>query len=68
MMMRKLTVSLLSIGVIMTSMHVIAANEPIQPIKPVKPENAELVELGKMLFLIPGYPNQASFLAILAIT
>ena len=52
MMMRKLTVSLLSIGVIMTSMQVNAANEPIQPIKPVKPENAELVELGKMLFLI----------------
>ncbi len=53
MMMRKLTVSLLSIGVIMTSMHVTAANEPIQPIKPVKPENAELVELGKMLFFDP---------------
>lgn len=53
MMMRKLTVSLLSIGVIMASMHVTAANEPIQPIKPVKPENAELVELGKMLFFDP---------------
>lgn len=68
MMMRKLTVSLLSIGVIMASMHVTAANEPIQPIKPVKPENAELVELEKCYFLIPDYPNLVSFLAILAIT
>lgn len=52
-MMRKLTASLLSIGVMITSMQVSAANEPIQPIKPVKPENAELVELGKMLFFDP---------------
>ena len=50
MMMRKLTASLLSVGVMFMSVHVFAANEPIQPIKPVKPENAEMVELGKMLF------------------
>lgn len=53
MMMRKLTASLLSIGVMFMSVHVFAANEPIQPIKPVKPENAEMVELGKMLFFDP---------------
>lgn len=53
MMMRTLTASLLSIGVMITSMHVFAANEPIQPINPVKPENAEVVELGKMLFFDP---------------
>lgn len=53
MMMRKLTASLLSIGVMITSLQVSAANEPIQPIKPVKPENAELIELGKMLFFDP---------------
>lgn len=53
MMMRTLTASLLSIGVMITSVHVFAANEPIQPIKPVKPENAEMVELGKMLFFDP---------------
>ncbi|SFI66428.1 cytochrome-c peroxidase [Nitrosomonas sp. Nm34] len=50
MMMRKLTASLLSVGVMFMSVHVFAANEPIQPIKPVKPENAAMVELGKMLF------------------
>lgn len=52
-MMRMLTASLLSIGVIITSVQVLAANEPIQPIKPVKPENTEMVELGKMLFFDP---------------
>ncbi|SFM03476.1 cytochrome-c peroxidase [Nitrosomonas communis] len=50
MMMRKLTASLLSTGVMFMSVHVFAANEPIQPIKPVKPENTAMVELGKMLF------------------
>ncbi|SFQ08504.1 cytochrome c peroxidase [Nitrosomonas cryotolerans] len=51
-MMRMLVVSLLSIGAIVTSVHV-SANEPIQPIKAVKPENPKMVELGKMLFFDP---------------
>ncbi|MDH5552474.1 MAG: cytochrome-c peroxidase [Nitrosomonas sp.] len=52
MMIRKLAVSLLSIGVVVTSMSALA-NEPIQPIKAVTPKNAEVVELGKMLFFDP---------------
>ena len=54
MMIRRLFVSLFSIGAIVTTVNVTAsANEPIQPIKAVKPENPELVELGKMLFFDP---------------
>ena len=54
MMIRRLVVSLLSIGAIVTSINVSAsANEPIQPIKAVKPDNPDLVELGKMLFFDP---------------
>ena len=54
MMIRRLAVSLLSIGAIVASINVTAsANEPIQPIKAVNPENPELVELGKMLFFDP---------------
>ncbi len=54
MMVRRLVMSLLSIGVIVTSVNVFAAtNEPIQPIKAVKPENPDLAELGIMLFFDP---------------
>ncbi|MDP1559195.1 MAG: cytochrome-c peroxidase [Nitrosomonas sp.] len=52
MMIRKLIVSLLSVGALVTSIN-ISANEPIQPIKAVKPKNAEVAELGKMLFFDP---------------
>ena len=50
---RTLVASLLSIGVLVTSINISAANEPIQPIKPAKIENPDMVELGKMLFFDP---------------
>jgi cytochrome c peroxidase len=54
MMIRRLFVSLFSIGAIVIMVNVTAsANEPIQPIKAVKPENPDMVELGKMLFFDP---------------
>jgi cytochrome c peroxidase len=49
---RTLVASLLSIGVLVTSINV-SANEPIQPIKAAKVTNADMVELGKMLFFDP---------------
>lgn len=52
MVIRKLVVSLLSVGALVTSIN-ISANEPIQPIKAVKPKNADVAELGKMLFFDP---------------
>ena len=54
MMIRRLVVSLFSIGAIVASINAAAlTNEPIQPIKAAKPENPSLVELGKMLFFDP---------------
>ena len=54
MMIRRLFVSLFSMGAFVATVNVTAsANEPIQPIKAVKPENPDLVELGKMLFFDP---------------
>ncbi len=52
MIIRRLAVSILSIGVFAISTSVFA-NEPIQPIKAVTPENVEVAELGKMLFFDP---------------